>query len=120
MQKCRRNSEKRVFIKINFRFSRVLLVSGGSGAVTVSSFLIVLISNCPGGGFDGPGGGFGGPGGGSRTGRCSGRPLLLPVLKKPPLGPPKPPPGPSKPPPGQLEMRTIRNELTVLDITRPQ
>ena len=61
---------------------------------TVSSFLIVLISNCPGGGFGGPGAGFGGPGGGFRTGRSSGKPLLLPVLKKTPPGPPKPPPGP--------------------------
>ena len=43
---------------------------------TVGSFLIVLISNCPGGGFGGPGGGFGGPGGGFRTGRSSGKPLL--------------------------------------------
>ena len=33
-------------------------------------------------GVGGPGGGFGGPGGGFRTGRSSGRPLLLPVLKK--------------------------------------
>ena len=41
---------------------------------TVSSFLIVLISNCP-------SGGFGGPGGGLRTGKSSGKPLLLPVLK---------------------------------------
>ena len=48
-------------------------------------------------GFGGPGGGFGGPGGGFRTGRSSGKPLLLPVLKKPPPGPPKPPPGPPKP-----------------------
>ena len=34
MQKCRRNSEKCVFIKINFRFSRFspfLLVSAGPG-----------------------------------------------------------------------------------------
>ena len=46
----------------------------------MSSFLIVLISNCPGGGFGGPGGGFGGPGGGfggpgggfSSTGTSSG------------------------------------------------
>ena len=37
-------------------------------------------------GFGGPGGGFGGPGGGFRTGRSSGKPLLLPVLKKPPPG----------------------------------
>ena len=29
-------------------------------------------------------------------------PLLLPVLKKPPPGPPKPLPGPPKPPPGPL------------------
>ena len=42
--------------------------------------------------------GFGDPGGGFRTGRSSGKPLLLPVLKKPPPGPPKPPPGPPKPP----------------------
>ena len=28
------------------------------------------------------------------------KPLLLPVLKKPPPGPPKPPPGPPKTPPG--------------------
>ena len=33
------------------------------------------------GGFGGPGGGFGGPGGGFRTGRSSGKPLLLPALK---------------------------------------
>ena len=46
--------------------------------------------------FSGPGGGFGGPGGGFRTGKSSGKPLLLPVLKKPPPGPPKPPPGPLK------------------------
>ena len=64
---------------------------------TVGSFLIVLISNCPGGGFGGPGGGFGGPGDGFRNGRSSGKPLLLPVLKKPPPGPPKPPPGPPNP-----------------------
>ena len=81
------------FIKINFSFSRFspfLFVFVGPGLYrklrevkgfisskfgpnptywgrvmsnTVSSFLIVLISNCPGGGFDGPGGGFGGPGG---------------------------------------------------------
>ena len=49
---------------------------------TVSSFLIVLVSNCPGGGFGGPGGGFGGSGGGFRTGRSGGKPPLLPVLKK--------------------------------------
>ena len=49
-------------------------------------------------GLGGPGGGFSGPGGGFRTGRSSGKPLLLPVLKKPPPGPPKPPPGPPKPP----------------------
>ena len=34
------------------------------------------------GGFGGPGGGLGGPGGGFCTGRSSGKPLLLPVLKK--------------------------------------
>ena len=66
----------------------------------------VLISNRPGGGFGGPGSGLGGPGGGFNTGRSSGKPLLLPVLKKPPPGPPKPLPGPPKPPPGRLEMRT--------------
>ena len=71
---------------------------------TQSSFLILLISNCPSGGFGGPGGGFGGPGGGFfSTGSSSGLPLLLPVLKPPP----KPPPGPPKPPLGQLEMRRI-------------
>ena len=41
------------------------------------------------------------------------KPLLVPVLKKTPPGPPKPPPGAPKPSPGQLETRTIRNELTV-------
>ena len=72
-----------------------------------------LISNRPSGGFGGPGRGFGGPGGVFfNTGSSSGLPLLLPVLKPPP-GPPKPPPGPPKLPLGQLEMRTIRNELTV-------
>ena len=44
----------------------------------------------------GPDGGFGGPGGGFRTGRSSGKPLLLQVLKKTLPGPPKPPPGPPK------------------------
>ena len=34
---------------------------------TVSSFLVVLVSNCPGGGFGDPGGG--GPGGFFSTGR---------------------------------------------------
>ena len=67
---------------------------------TVCAFILVLISNCPSGGFGGPGGGF-------RTGRSSGKPLLLPVLKKPP-------PGPPKPPLGQLEMSRIRNELWVI------
>ena len=43
-----------------------------------------LVSNCP-------GGGFGGPGGGLRTGRSSGKPLLIPMLKKTPAGTPKPP-----------------------------
>ena len=55
-------------------------------------------------GLGGPGGGFGAPGGGFRTGKSSGKPLLLPVLKKPPPGPPKPLPGPRKLQPGQLEM----------------
>ena len=72
----------------------------------MDSFLIVLISKCPGGDFGGPGGGF-------RTGRSSGKPLLIPMLKKTPPGPPKPPPGPPKSSPGQLEMGTIRNESTV-------
>ena len=31
-----------------------------------------------------------------RIGRSRGKPLLLPMLKKPPPGPPKPPPGPPK------------------------
>ena len=35
----------------------------------------------PGGGFGGPGGGWGGPGAVLRTGKGSGKPLLLPVLK---------------------------------------
>ena len=62
--------------------------------LTVDSFLIVLISNCPGGGFGGPGGGFGGPGGGFLAPVAAvALPLLLPVLKPPP-GPPKLPPGP--------------------------
>ena len=77
---------------------------------TVSSFLIVLVSNCPGGGFGGPGGGLGGPGDGLfSTGSSGGLPPLLPVLKPPP-GPPKPPPGPPKPPLEQLEMSRFRNE----------
>ena len=38
------------------------------------------------------------------------KPLLVPVLKKPPPGPPKPPQGPPKPPLEQLEMSRIRNE----------
>ena len=63
----------------------------------------MLVSNCPGGGFGDPGGGF-------RTGRSSGKPLLLPILKQTPPGPPKPPPGTPKPPLGQLETRRIRNE----------
>ena len=41
--------------------------------LTHDSFLILPISNCPGGGFGAPGGGFGGPGGGFRTGRSSGK-----------------------------------------------
>ena len=59
-----------------------------------------LVSNRPGGSFRG----FGGPGGGFRTGKSSGKPLLLPALKKPPPGPPKPLPGP------KTTARTIRNE----------
>ena len=52
----------------------------------------------PGGGFGGPGGGFGGPGGVFfSTGRSSGLPLLLPMLKPPP-GLQKPVPGPPGPP----------------------
>ena len=54
------------------------------------------------GGFCGPGAGFGGPGGGFSDSGSSGKPLLLPVLKKPPPGPPKPPPGPPKPPPENI------------------
>ena len=68
----------------------------------MDSFLIVPISNYPGGGFGGPGGGF------FSIGISSGLPLLLPFLQPPP-GPPKPPPAPQ----GQLEMGTIRNESTV-------
>ena len=51
---------------------------------------------------------LGGPGGGFRTGRSSGKPLLLPVLKKTPPGPPKPLPGPRKLQPGQLEMSLLQ------------
>ena len=54
--------------------------------------IIIDIGGGPGGGVGGPGGGLGGPGGGFRTGKSSGKPLLLPVLKKTPPGPPKPPP----------------------------
>ena len=64
---------------------------------TQSSFLILLISNCPSGGFGGPGGGFGAPGGGFSDNRSSGKPLLLLLLRKPPPGPPKPLPGPPGP-----------------------
>ena len=79
--------------------------------VTISLFLIVLVSNRPGGDFGGPGGGLGGRGGGFRTCKSGGKPPLLPVLKThTPPGPPKPPPGTSKPPQGQLETRTTRNE----------
>ena len=42
------------------------------------------------------------------------KPVLVPVLKKPPSGPRKPPPGAPKPPPGQLEMGRIRNESCAL------
>ena len=62
-----------------------------------------IVSNCPGDSFRGPGSGLGGPEGGFRTGKSSGKPLLLLVLKKLPPGPPKPLPGPRKLPPGQLE-----------------
>ena len=58
-------------------------------------------------GLGGPGGGFGAPGGGFSDSRSSGKPLLLPVLKKPPPGPPKPPPGPPKPPPGPPKRKII-------------
>ena len=74
--------------------------------LTVGSFLIVLVSNCP-------GDGCGGPGGGLRTGGSSGKPLLRPVFKKPAPAPRKPPQGPSQQTPGQLETRTIRSEPTV-------
>ena len=43
-------------------------------------------------GFCGPGGGFGGSGGGLNGNRSSGKPLLLPRLKKLTPEPPKPPP----------------------------
>ena len=59
-------------------------------------------------GLGGPGGGLGGPGGGFRTGKSSGKPLLLPVLKKPPPGPPKTPPGPPKP---TKTIRTTKQQL---------
>ena len=50
-----------------------------------------------------------------RTGRSSGKPLLLPVLKKPPPGPPKPPPGPPKPPePLRINMLVQNTVQTVL------
>ena len=62
-----------------------------------------LVSSCPGVSFGGPDNGFGGPGGDFRTGKSGGKPLLLPVLKKPPQGLPKPLPGSRKLPPGQLE-----------------
>ena len=65
---------------------------------TVDSFLVVLISNCPGDDFGGPGGGFGGPVGGFLS--SSGLPLLLLA----------------KLPPRQLEMRTIANECTAVYI----
>ena len=78
----------------------------------VSLLLLVLVSNCPGGGFGGPGGGFGDPGGVCFSiGNSGGLPPLLPILQPSP-GPPKPSPGPPKPPPRQLETRTIRNKLT--------
>ena len=76
----------------------------------------------PGGSFGGPGGGFGGPGGGFRTGKSSGKPLLLPILKKPPPGPPKPPPGPPKPPEplriNRLVQNAVENGLYWLGIGR--
>ena len=43
-----------------------------------SSVSLFILSGS--GGFGGPGGGFGGPGGGFRTGRSSGKPLVLPVV----------------------------------------
>ena len=52
------------------------------------------------------GDGSGGPGVGFRTGRSSGKPLLLPVLKKQPPAPPKPTPGPPEPPPNFCLART--------------
>ena len=59
-------------------------------------------------------GAFGGPGGGFRSGRSSGKPLLLLLLRKPPLGPPKPLPGPPGPPPYSLLAPPVRL-LSVLE-----
>ena len=71
----------------------------------MDSFLIVHISKCPGDDFGGPGGGCGVPGGGFRTGRSSGKPLLIPKLKKTP-------PGPTNPLPGRgLRNTSARNSL---------
>ena len=49
--------------------------------------------NYLGGGSGGPGVGLGGPGGGFRTGKSSGKPLLLPVLKNHPQDHPNQPQG---------------------------
>ena len=49
-----------------------------------------------------------------RTGSSSGKPLLLPVLKKSPPGPTKPPPGPPKPPEPLGIHRKILVALVVL------
>ena len=79
----------------------------------MDSFLIVPISNCPGGDFGGPGGGFGGPGGGFSGNRNSGKPLLLLLLTKTTPRTTKPTPrttattaGTIRNEPGQLGMST--------------
>ena len=56
-----------------------------------------LITSPP-GGPGGPGTGFCSPGGGFSGSRCSGKPLRLLRLKKPPPGLQKPAPGPPGPP----------------------
>ena len=43
------------------------------------------------------------------------KPLLLPVLKKPPPGPPKPPPGPPKPPPGPPKPPGLHKTLSLVN-----
>ena len=78
---------------------------------TLSSFLIVPISNCFGGGFGGPGDVFGGLGDGfvePVLQSAVALPLLLPVLKPPP-GQTKTPPGPPKQSPDQNHHQDHQN-----------